>query len=91
MMSRKILAGLAAGLVLVGTQAAVAGQNEFCEGFNRGYLEGYKRAGGSIFQPSVPLCPLMPRKTPRDPRDDGEHGYEVGYDMGQQEARRRFN
>ncbi len=69
---------------------ALAGQDEFCEGYYRGYYEGYKRSSGSIFEPSVPMCPLMPRKGPRDPRDDGEHGYEFGYDQGWDEGQRRF-
>ena len=67
-----------------------AGQDEFCQGYYRGYYEGYKRSSGSIFEPAVPLCPLMPRKGPRDPRDDGEHGYEFGYDQGWDEGQRRF-
>jgi hypothetical protein len=69
---------------------ALAGQDEFCQGFYRGYYEGYKRASGSIFEPSLPMCPLMPRKGPRDPKDDGEHGYEMGYDQGRDEGQRRF-
>jgi len=91
MSSSKLLAGLLLSFSLSYAGGALAGQDEFCEGYYRGYLEGYKREGGSIFQPSVPLCPLMPRKTGRDPRDDNEHGYEFGYDQGREAARRRFN
>ena len=69
---------------------ALAGQDEFCNGYYRGYFEGYKRSSGSIFDPSVPMCPLMPRKGPRDPKDDAEHGYELGYDQGWDEGQRRF-
>jgi hypothetical protein len=69
---------------------ALAGQDEFCQGFYRGYYEGYKRSSGSIFEPSVPLCPLMPRKGPRDSKDDAEYGYEMGYDQGWDEGQRRF-
>lgn len=69
---------------------ALAGQDEFCQGFYRGYYEGYKRSSGSIFEPSIPLCPLMPRKGPRDPKDDAEHGYEMGWDQGWGEGQRRF-
>jgi len=69
---------------------ALAGQDQFCEGFYRGYYEGYKRSSGSIFEPSVPLCPLMPRKRARDPKDDTEHGYEMGWDQGWDAGQRRF-
>lgn len=69
---------------------ALAGQDEFCEGYYRGYFEGYKRSSGSIFDPSIPLCPRMPRKGPRDSKDDAEHGYELGWDQGWDEGQRRF-
>lgn len=90
MIPRKLLAQL--GLVLIAWSpfAAVPGQDEFCNGYYTGYLEGYKRASGSIFEPSIPLCPLQPRKKARDPRDDTEHGYEVGYDQGREAGGRRF-
>ena len=90
MSSKTLLAGLAFGLTLVGSQSATAGQDEFCQGFYRGYIEAYKRESGSIFEPSVPFCPTMPRKGAGAPRDDNEHGYEVGYDQGRDAARRRF-
>ena len=85
--SRQLLVIAVASLLPL---TAFAGQDEFCQGFYRGYNEGYKRASGSIFEPAVPLCPLMPRKGPRAPRDDAEHGYEVGYDQGRNEGQRRF-
>jgi len=69
---------------------SIAGQDEFCNGYYAGYLEGYKRESGSIFDPAIPLCPLQPRKRPRDPDDDYEHGHEVGYDQGRDAARSRF-
>lgn len=80
---------LASPLTLVSLPSR-ADQDAFCNGYYKGYLEGYKRASGSIFDPSIPLCPLQPRKTARDPRDDFEHGYEVGYDQGRDEGSRRF-
>jgi len=91
MPSNKLLAGLIVSLALAGVQSATAGQDEFCNGFYRGYLEGYKRESGTIFEPSVPFCPTMPRMKAGAPRDDGEHGYEVGYEQGRDAARRRFN
>ena len=81
---------LTAALLALAAAPLYASQNEFCKGFNKGYLEGYEWASGSIFEPSVPLCPLMPRKTARDPSDDFEHGYEMGYDQGRDAGRKRF-
>jgi hypothetical protein len=69
--------------------AAIADQDEFCNGWYTGFVEGYKRASLSIFEPSVPLCPLQPRRTPRDPDSDYDHGYEVGYDQGREAGERR--
>lgn len=89
-MSNKLLASVVACLIFGTTQTAVAGQDEFCAGFYRGYTEGYKRESGSIFEPSVPFCPTMPRMRPGAPRDDTEHGYEVGWEQGRNAARRRF-
>ena len=85
--SRQLLVITVAALLPL---TAFAGQDEFCEGYYRGYYEGYKRSSGSIFEPSLPMCPLMPRKGPRDPRDDADHGYEFGYDQGWEEGQRRF-
>jgi len=84
-LTRFALAALA-----IAATGALGSQDEFCNGYNKGYLEGYEWASGSIFEPSVPLCPLMPRKTPRDPTDDFEHGYEMGYDQGRDAGRKRF-
>ena len=65
-----------------------ATRQEFCDGFYQGYVEGWNRSSGSIFQPSVPLCPFEPRRTVRDPKDDYEFGYEIGYDQGTEDGRR---
>lgn len=86
----KILPCLVATLIALMPRISVAGQDEFCNGYYTGYLEGYKRASGSIFEPQIPLCPLQPRKGPRDPDDDHEHGYELGYDQGRDAGQRRF-
>jgi hypothetical protein len=85
---RRPAGSLAASLALL-SLSGHATQEEFCNGYYQGYLEGYKRASGSIFEPSIPLCPLQPRKTPRDPDSDHEHGYEVGYDQGREVGERR--
>ena len=87
----KYLLGLALALsALLVSPAPRADQDAFCNGWYKGYVEGWKWASGSIFDPSIPLCPLQPRKTARDPRDDFEHGYEVGYDQGREAGGRRF-
>jgi len=86
----KHLASLTLALVALFAAPARADQDAFCNGYYKGYLEGYKRESGSIFEPSLPLCPQQPRKTARDPRDDFEHGYEVGYDQGRDQGRQRF-
>ena len=86
----KLLASLALALSMLAAVPSRADQDAFCNGYYKGYLEGYRRESGSIFEPSIPLCPLQPRKTARDPRDDSEHGYEVGYEQGRDEGRRRF-
>jgi len=86
---RQSFARLSLILIALTPLSGVADQDEFCNGYYKGYLEGYKRASGSIFEPSMPLCPLQPRKTARDPREDFDHGYETGYDQGRAAGGRR--
>lgn len=62
--------------------SAFASSREFCSGFERGYVTGYKKAKGSSLDPLIPLCPLQPLKGFGDPESDFEHGYTVGYDKG---------
>lgn len=90
MFDRTSLASVFLTLAAMSPALGTAGQDEFCNGFYKGYVEGYKWASGSILEPSIPLCPLQPRKTVRDPDDDFEHGYEVGYDQGRDAGRRRY-
>ena len=56
--------------------------NQFCDGFERGYVTGYKRASGSSLDPLTPLCPLQPLKRLSDPESDFEHGYVIGLQRG---------
>ena len=69
------------------TTSAIADQ--FCDGFERGYVAGYKRATGSSLDPLPPLCPSQPLKRLSDPDSDFEHGYIIGYERGVRVAQRR--
>jgi hypothetical protein len=75
-------------LVFVSSSSLFAGRVEFCDGFYEGYRDGWKRSSGSIFQPTVPLCPREPRRSVRDPIDDFDFGFEVGEDQGETDGRR---
>ena len=54
----------------------------FCDGFELGYITGYKQASGSSLDPLPPLCPLQPLKKLSDPESDFEHGYTIGFRKG---------
>ncbi len=60
--------------------------NDFCDGFKRGYIIGYKHASGSILEPLTPICPLKPLKKFGDPQSDFEFGYLIGLKKGMQAA-----
>jgi hypothetical protein len=60
--------------------------SDFCDGFKRGYIVGYKQASGSSLTPLVPLCPLKPLKGFGDPESDYEFGYTIGYRQGFQDG-----
>ena len=59
-----------------------ADATEFCSGFKRGYITGYKKASGSSLRPLTPICPIQPLKGLNDPKGDYEHGYIIGYETG---------
>lgn len=63
--------------------------DQFCQGFERGYTVGYKRASGSALDPLPPMCPMQPMKGFNDPASDFEHGYIIGFEKGMAEGRRR--
>ena len=62
--------------------------SEFCDGFERGYITGYKQSSGSGFDPFVPFCPFQPFKRLNDPESDYEHGYIIGYETGLKKGKR---
>ena len=62
-------------------------KSEFCKGFERGYITGYKQSSGSSFDPFTPFCPYQPFKGFNDPDSDFEHGYIIGYEEGIKEGR----
>jgi hypothetical protein len=76
-----------AWLILVSTSPSFA--DAFCEGFERGYIAGYKRASGSGFDPFTPFCPYQPFKKFSDPESDSERGYLIGLERGTAEGRER--
>jgi hypothetical protein len=67
-------------LLCLSVTAALA--NDFCAGFERGFITGYKRASRSSLDPLTPLCPLQPLKQFGDPDSDFEHGYVIGFERG---------
>ena len=75
----KYLAVAATFLLL---SVTVAFADEFCDGFERGYITGYKQATNSSLSPLVPLCPLPPLKGFGDPSSDFEFGYTIGFRQG---------
>ena len=68
--------------VLMLLPAGTAIADQFCDGFERGYVTGYKRASNSSLEPLTPLCPLQPLKRLSDPESDFEHGYIIGLQRG---------
>lgn len=59
-----------------------ASRSDFCEGFQRGYISGYKQAHNTNINPIAPICPIQPIKSFGDPESDYEHGYTIGYEKG---------
>ena len=73
--------------LLVAPTIALA--HQFCDGFERGYSTGYKRASGSSLDPLTPLCPLQPLKKLSDPDSDFEQGYVIGLEQGMSHGHRQ--
>ena len=65
---------------------SLAYADDFCDGFERGYITGYKQASGSSLDPLTPLCPLQPLKKLSDPESDFEHGYLIGLKKGMRDG-----
>jgi hypothetical protein len=76
-MNKKILCF--AALVLFSLSAFA---DQFCNGFQRGYVTGFMQASGSSLEPLVPMCPMQPMKKMNDPQSDFEHGYLIGLQRG---------
>ena len=74
-------------ILSLGSSIYATAKTEFCAGFERGYITGYKQASGSSFDPFVPFCPFQPFKGFNDPESDFEHGYIIGYEQGVREGR----
>ncbi|HAI94123.1 MAG TPA: hypothetical protein DCM36_05215 [Xanthomonadaceae bacterium] len=80
---------LLAALLTLGISAAnaLADTREFCAGFERGYITGYKKAKHTDLDPLVPMCPMQPMKRFGDPDSEFEHGYGIGYERGLSDGR----
>ena len=74
----KALIAILLGLSIAGAAFA----SEFCDGFERGYVTGYKEAKNTPIEPFVPFCPIQPTRGFGDPESDYEHGYVIGYKQG---------
>ena len=83
-MLKKLLFVASCYLIFCGEALA---KSEFCEGFERGYITGYKQSSGSSYDPYTPYCPYQPYKRYNDPDSDFEHGYIIGYEKGIQKGR----
>lgn len=73
-------------LALFVAGASSVSASDFCDGFKRGYITGYKQAAGSGFDPFAPFCPFQPMKGYNDPASDFEHGYIIGLEQGYEEG-----
>lgn len=56
--------------------------DQFCNGFEKGYISGYKKAKNTSLEPLTPICPIQPLKKFGDPDSDFEHGYMIGLAKG---------
>ena len=73
--------------LVIGFAGYASAKSDFCRGFERGYITGYKQASGSSFDPFTPFCPFQPTKGFNDPQSDYEHGYIIGYEQGLKDGR----
>ena len=61
---------------------STAHASDFCNGFNNGFITGWKMARNSNMKPFLPFCPMKPIKGFGDPKSDYEHGYIIGFKQG---------
>jgi len=62
--------------------------SQFCDGFEKGYITGWKQASGKYYDPYTPYCPYKPYKKYNDPDSDYERGYIIGLDKGMKKGRK---
>ncbi len=74
-------------LVFQPDSAISRNQGVFCDGFENGYITGFKQ-GTDYGNPRSPRCPDQPYKDYSDPESDYEHGYTMGYNRGYNAGRR---
>jgi hypothetical protein len=53
--------------------------DQFCDGFEHGYIDELKQILGSPVVPPTPPCPLKPSKKVGDPDSDFKFGYNIGF------------
>ena len=76
-------------LALLGFTGGVAAFGDFCDGFEDGYITGYKQGANTSYDPYTPYCPYQPYKKYSDSESDYEHGYTIGYRCGLVKGRAR--
>lgn len=59
-----------------------ASSQQFCAGFERGFIAGYQKIKNTSVPPVAPVCPVQPIKMIGDPESDFEHGYQIGFVRG---------
>ncbi len=69
-------------LILASLFTGQAIASDFCDGFEAGYIAGYKQSSGGSYDPYPPYCPYQPHKGYSDPENDEEHGFIIGYEQG---------
>ena len=77
------------GITLVAmtiSSSAAFASSDFCEGFDAGYIDGYKEESGSSMTPNTPTCPSRPLRSSGDPESDYDFGHNIGYERGQEEG-----
>ena len=65
--------------------ATLLSASQFCDGFNQGYITGYKKVHNTSLEPLALLCPLKPLKKLSDPKSDFEFGYIIGFEKAMTE------
>lgn len=77
--------GIALVAMTISSSAAFA-SSDFCEGFDAGYIDGYKEESGSSMTPNTPTCPTRPLRSSGDTENDYDFGYQIGQERGQEDG-----